>query len=104
MQPVRETGELRPKSVAEPKPGQWVFDLGQNMVGVVRLKVSAPAGTKLTLRHAEMLNPDGTLYTKNLRGALVRRYLRLQGRRHGGLAADVYLPRFPLRRTDGPAQ
>jgi alpha-L-rhamnosidase len=38
-------------------------------VGVVRLKVSAPAGTEVTLRHAEMLNPDGTLYTKNLRGA-----------------------------------
>ena len=69
MQPVRQTGELKPKSVREPKPGQWTFDLGQNMVGVVRLKVSAPAGTKLTLRHAEMLNPDGTLYTTNLRGA-----------------------------------
>jgi len=32
------------------------------MVGVVRLRVSAPAGTEVTLRHAEMLNPDGTLY------------------------------------------
>jgi alpha-L-rhamnosidase len=68
-QPVRQTGELRPKSVSEPKPGRWTFDLGQNMVGVVRLKVSAPAGTKLTLRHTEMLNPDGTIYTANLRGA-----------------------------------
>jgi len=68
-QPVRETGELHPKSVTEPKSGKWTFDLGQNMVGFVRLKVSAPAGTKLTLRHAEMLNPDGTIYTDNLRGA-----------------------------------
>ncbi len=69
MQPVRQTGELKPKSVTQPKPGKWTFDLGQNMVGVVRLKVAAPAGTKLTLRHAEMLNKDGTLYTTNLRGA-----------------------------------
>lgn len=69
MEPVRDIMELKPKSVTEPKPGCWVYDLGQNMVGVVRLKVSAPAGTKLTLRHAEMLNADGTLYTKNLRGA-----------------------------------
>jgi len=68
-QPVRETGELHPKSITEPKPGQWTLDLGQNMVGFVRLKVSAPAGTEITLRHAEMLNPDGTIYTKNLRGA-----------------------------------
>jgi alpha-L-rhamnosidase len=68
-QPVRETGEIQPKAMTEPKPGQYTFDLGQNMVGFVRLKVSAPAGTKITLRHAEMLNPDGTLYTRNLRGA-----------------------------------
>jgi alpha-L-rhamnosidase len=68
-QPVRETGELHPKSKTEVKPGRWVFDLGQNMVGFVRLHVSAPSGTKLTLRHAEMLNKDGGLYTKNLRGA-----------------------------------
>ena len=69
VQPVRQTGELKPKSIKEPKPGKWTFDLGQNMVGVVRLKVSAPAGTKITLRHAEMLNPDGTIYTTNLRSA-----------------------------------
>ncbi len=65
MQPVREICELKPKTIKEPKPGSFVYDLGQNMVGVVRLKVSAPAGTTITLRHAEMLNPDGTLYTKN---------------------------------------
>jgi len=69
MPPVREICELNPKSVTKSKSGDWIYDLGQNMVGVVRLKVSAPAGTKITLHHAEMLNPDGTLYTKNLRGA-----------------------------------
>ena len=69
MEPVRQVMELKPKAITEPTPGHWVFDLGQNMVGVVRLKVSAPAGTEVTLRHAEMLNPDGTIYTTNLRGA-----------------------------------
>ena len=69
-QPVRQTGERRPQALTEPAPGRYTFDLGQNMVGFVRLKVSAPAGTKITLRHAEMLNPDGTLYTENLRGAV----------------------------------
>ncbi len=68
-EPVLQTAELRPKSMNQPQPGQYVFDLGQNMVGFVRLRVAAPAGTKVTLRHAEMLNPDGTVYTKNLRGA-----------------------------------
>jgi alpha-L-rhamnosidase len=66
---VRQIGELHPKTKTEIKPGEWVFDLGQNMVGFVRLKVVAPAGTKVVLHHAEMLNGDGTMYTKNLRGA-----------------------------------
>ena len=39
------------------------------MVGVARLRTRARAGVVVTLRHAEMLNPDGTIYTKNLRGA-----------------------------------
>jgi alpha-L-rhamnosidase len=69
MQPVHELCTLKPKSINQPKPGRWVYDLGQNMVGIVRLKISAPAGTEITLRHAEMLNPDGTIYTTNLRGA-----------------------------------
>jgi len=68
-QPPRQVGEIQPKKLTEPKPGCWTFDLGQNMVGYVRLKVAAPAGTKVTIRHAEMLNPDGTIYTTNLRGA-----------------------------------
>ena len=67
--PVRQTAERRPIALAEPAPGHWTYDLGQNMVGVVRLKVTAPAGTVVTLHHAEMLKADGTVYTANLRGA-----------------------------------
>jgi len=66
---VRVTGELPAKSVSEPSHDRWVFDLGQNMVGVVRLRVTAPVGTTVTIRHAEMLNPDGAMYVANLRGA-----------------------------------
>lgn len=69
MEPVRELSEITAKTLTEPKPGKWTYDLGQNMVGVVSLKVSAARGTRITLRHAEMLNPDGTIYTANLRGA-----------------------------------
>ena len=69
MEPVRKLAELIPKSLTQPATGKWTYDLGQNMVGVVRLKITAAAGTRLTLRHAEMLNPDGTVYTANLRGA-----------------------------------
>jgi len=61
------------------------------MVGVVRLRVSAPAGTEVTLRHAEMLNPDGTLYTANLRGApSVDHYICK------GTGTEIWQPRFYL--------
>ena len=68
-EPVRKICEIPAKAITEPTHACWTFDFGQNMVGYVRLKVSAPAGTKLTLRYAEVLNPDGTLYVKNLRSA-----------------------------------
>ena len=89
MEPVRELCELKPQKETEPQPGHWIFDLGQNMVGVIQLKVSAPAGTEITLRHAEMLNPDGTLYTENLRGApSVDHYIC------NGNGVEVWQPRF----------
>ena len=88
--PVRELMTLTPKSVAEPSPGHWLFDLGQNMVGVERLRLSAPAGTRVTVRVAEMLKPDGTIYTDNYRKATsIDTYVC-----RGGGAAEGWQPRF----------
>jgi len=70
---VRRISELKPVSDPVEKGNfiqkSYIFDLGQNMVGRVRFKGSAPAGTTVILRFAEVLNPDGTMYTTNLRGA-----------------------------------
>ncbi|MFJ9567170.1 alpha-L-rhamnosidase [Streptomyces fuscichromogenes] len=87
--PVRVERELTPKAVTQPKPGVHVFDLGQNMVGSVRLRVSGDAGTTVRLRHAEVLNPDGTVYTANLRSAAATDTYTL-----GGRGEEVYEPRF----------
>ncbi|MBQ0825732.1 alpha-L-rhamnosidase [Streptomyces tagetis] len=67
--PTRLQRTLPARAMTEPRPGVFVYDLGQNMVGTVRLTVTAKAGTTLRLRHAEVLNEDGTLYTANLRTA-----------------------------------
>lgn len=69
-EPVIVFKEIKPVSIAEPIPGHYVFDMGQNFAGVVRLSVKGKAGQVLKLRHAERLNADGTIYTKNLRSAL----------------------------------
>ncbi len=57
----RITKTLKPVGLTEPKPGIFVFDMGQNLAGWARIAVSGPAGTSVTLKYDERLNPDGTL-------------------------------------------
>ena len=87
--PVRKTEELTPKSVTQPTPGAYLFDVGQNMVGGVRLKVSGPVGTIVRLRFGEMLQADGTLYVDNLRAAKATDTYILSGS-----GSEVYEPHF----------
>lgn len=68
-QPMRVTHEIIPQSIAQPSVGSYVFDLGQNMVGWARLRVQGVAGTVVKMRFAEVLNPDGSIHTENLRTA-----------------------------------
>jgi alpha-L-rhamnosidase len=90
---VRRIQELQP--VADPieiparNSTQWIFDFGQNMVGRVRLKVNGPAGATVTLRHGEMLDADGCLYTENLRGARQTDHYTLRGD-----GEEIYEPHF----------
>jgi len=67
--PPRVIAVLNPKQVTQPAAGTYIFDMGQNMVGWATLKVKGAAGTRVRLRFAEILNPDGTIYTANLRNA-----------------------------------
>lgn len=89
MEPIRVTGTLKPVAVTEIKPGVFIYDLGQNMVGWCRLKVRGPAGTQVTLRHAETLKEDGSLYLDNIRGAKVTDVYTLKGK-----GTEVWEPRF----------
>ena len=89
---VRRQEELAPIHVhpaSDPGTLRWIFDLGQNMVGWVRLRVRGQAGKTVTLRFAEVLNPDGTLYTTNLRTARNTDHYTLRG---GG--EEVWEPHF----------
>jgi len=88
-EPIRVTGTLQPVAITEPKPGVFVFDLGQNMVGWCRLKVRGPAGTEVQLRHAETLQDDGSLYMANLRGARVTDTYTFKGQ-----GTEIWEPRF----------
>ena len=61
---------VRPVSIRPLSPGVYIMDMGQNMTGWLRTRVKdAQAGDTLRLRFAETLQPDGSLYTANLRSA-----------------------------------
>ena len=87
---VQKIMELPPVAMTEPQPDTYIFDLGQNMVGWVRLCAKGPAGTTVQLRFAEMLNPDGTMYVANLRTAKSTELYTLKGSEE----EEAYEPSF----------
>lgn len=89
---VRRREEFRPappREIRSWEVSRWIFDLGQNIAGRVRLRVSGPRGTTVTLKFAEVLDDKGELYTTNLRTARVVDYYTLKGD-----GVEVYEPRF----------
>jgi alpha-L-rhamnosidase len=87
--PIRITRELPAVSVQDKGSGRFIVDFGQNLVGRVRLTVrDAPAGGRITLRHAEILDGD-ELYVDNLRSARATDvYVTAGG------ATEVFEPQF----------
>ncbi|WP_276357069.1 alpha-L-rhamnosidase [Cohnella caldifontis] len=87
--PTRVTETVRPVSAFVTPAGDRVLDMGQNMVGRVRMTVQAPAGAKITLRHAEVLDKDGNVYFGNLRPA--KQTVEYTAR---GKGTETYAPHF----------
>mgnify|MGYP002639111597 CR=1 FL=1 len=58
---IKITKKLNPVKLTEPKPKVYIFDMGQNYAGWVKLKVEASSGTLIKLRYGELLYEDGTL-------------------------------------------
>jgi len=67
--PIRRIEEIKPVSVNKAEPSRFIYDFGQNFAGRAKLSVRTLAGKTIRVRFAEVLNPDGSLYTENLREA-----------------------------------
>ena len=87
--PVRKIQEIRPVRIFKTPKGSLIADLGQNMVGWMRIKVSGPKGTVVKLRHAEVLDKYGEFYTTNLRAAKCELSYTL-----AGTGEETWEPRF----------
>ncbi len=89
-QPVKIFKEITPVSITQPRKGRYVLDMGTNFAGVVRLKLrNTRRGQRITLRYAERLNPDGTVYTANLRAARATDTYTCAGGKK-----ETWMPRF----------
>lgn len=65
-----------------------ILDFGQNFAGIVEIDPSFLKNETITIRHGEILNADGSLYTANLRRAKATIVY------HAGAEKKKYRPRF----------
>lgn len=79
FQPIRAERVVSAKAITNPSPSVYVFDFGQNMTALPRLRVRGVRGDDIKLRFAEVLNSDGTLYVENLRTAKATDHFILAG-------------------------
>ena len=68
-EPVRITERIPAKELIVTPKGEKLVDFGQNLTGLVELKVHGRKGQKIVIRHAEVLDKDGNFYTETLRQA-----------------------------------
>lgn len=108
-QPVRMEQVLTAKSVTEPLKGTYIYDMGQNMVGVPHITIKGKVGQKITFQYGEMKYPDtiptepvspytieeyekkkGQLYTDNYRTAISTDHYICKG----DTAGETFEPHF----------
>ena len=86
--PIRVMEEFPTKRITEPKPGVFVYDLGQNFSGWPKLTVAGPAGTTVKLIPGELLDDAGLVTQRSSGGPMWFSYtLRGQGQ-------ETWRPRF----------
>ena len=81
--------EVAPISITATKNYSYILDMGQNMVGWLQLKVKGNRGDKITMKFAESLKDDGSLYIANLRDARVTDTYILKGE-----GVEIWEPKF----------
>jgi alpha-L-rhamnosidase len=91
---IRQHEHLPPVRLLHSPKGETIIDFGQNMVGWVKVRARGPAGTTITLRHAEVLDEKGNLYTENLRSAKETTSFTLKGTPE---ADEVFEPHFTFQ-------
>ena len=89
MPTIQVVDSLTPVAMTNPEPGVYVYDMGQNSSGWVRLRVKGERGAVVTLRFAEMVYDNGMINRENIEAAKSLDTYILRG---GDV--ETYEPRF----------
>lgn len=92
--PIRVTQTLKPVRLSEPKPGVFIFDLGQAFAGWAQLRVRGPAGTRVTLRYGERLDAEGMLTRGEIETLVYQGPFQTDVYILKGQGLEVWEPRF----------
>ncbi|MDB8709935.1 family 78 glycoside hydrolase catalytic domain [Mediterraneibacter gnavus] len=68
-EPIRITERIPAKELIVTPKGEKLVDFGQNLTGLVEVKVHGRKGQKIVIRHAEVLDKEGNFYPETLRQA-----------------------------------
>lgn len=86
--PIRVQQTLHPVKVTEPKPGTYVYDLGQNFAGWPRIAVRGTAGAQVRMTPGELLDHSGMVTQRSSGGPTYYTYTLK------GSGEEVWSPRF----------
>jgi hypothetical protein len=86
--PLTVHSEFPPVRIYKNGKGYWLYDLGQNFSGIIRVKVKAAAGATVTFRPAELLNRDSTVNQSAVGQPFTFNYTSAGG------AAEEWQPQF----------
>ncbi len=100
-EPVKKQEVFKPIKIFKTPKGEQVIDFGQNLVGLVQVKVKGQAGDKITILHAEVLDKAGNFYTENLRAAKQKNEYILSGEGEESFEPHFTFQGFRYIKIDG---
>lgn len=94
LPPAKVEETVAPVSVTEPKPGVFMVDMGRNIAGWTQLKVTGPAGARVSMRSGERLTPEGLLENATIRVHVYTGPFQTDSYILKGKGEEVWEPRF----------
>ncbi len=94
MEAIKVMETVPALAVTEPRPDVYVVDMGKNISGWARIRVSGPAGTRVQLRYSERLDPDGMINQRRNRRYMYQGPFQTDAYILKGQGTETWEPRF----------